>query len=328
MPDYAPDLTILRDMPASLMVLDRRLCYVTASQMYLDMVGMRLEQLVGRNVFEVFPETEERRSRLEQSMLRALAGEGNAIDRLPYAVPDPTNPGQFKESWWRCRHNPIYGPDGGIGHVVQITENITDLVKAEEQKAAIGHELQHRVGNLLSLVQVIARRTAGSSESLPVFLERFDGRMQAMARTHSYLIGTNWNTMSLGEVVARQLQHGNDDLAAQMTIGGPDVLLSATEAQMMSMALHELTTNSLKYGALRDRSGRLDVAWSTEDGTGYSFHWTESGVGAVAPSGRTGFGSMILDTIVPAQLGGTAVREFGPDGLHYRLKVTKRVVPT
>ena len=57
-------------------------------------------------------------------MRRALAGEGNAIERLAYAIPDPAQPGKFTEAWWRCRHNPLIGPDGSIGHVVQITENV------------------------------------------------------------------------------------------------------------------------------------------------------------------------------------------------------------
>lgn len=327
LPGYALDLTVLRDMPASMMVLDRDLRYVMASDMYLETVGRALPELIGRPLFEVFPEAEERRRPLEQSMRRALAGEANSIERLAYSIPDPNDLTRTTEAWWRCRHNPLIGPDGSIGHVVQITENVTALVRAEEQKNAIAHELQHRVANLLGLVQVIARRTAGSAETLPTFLERFDARMQSMARTHSYLIGTNWDRMSLGEVIARQLQHGHDDLAAQMTIGGPEVLLGASEAQMMSMAIHELTTNSLKYGALKDATGSLDVSWSSDAGRGFTFRWIESGTAVAAPSQRSGFGSMILDMIVPAQLGGTSSRTFGPHGLNYTITVEKRSPP-
>lgn len=325
--DAGLDLSVLRDMPASIMVLDRDLRFVMASDMYLQTTGRTLADLLGRHLFEAFPETDERRKPLEESMRRALAGEGNAIERLAYRIPDPTDLSKTVEAWWRCRHNPLVGPDGSIGHVVQITENITELVQAEEQRNAIGQELQHRVGNLLTLVQVIARRTAGAVDTLPAFLDRFDQRMQSMARTHSYLIGTNWNRMSVGEVVARQLQHGNADLAAQMRLGGEEVVLRASEAQLLSMAIHELTTNSLKYGALKDASGRLEVRWSGVGETGFRFEWSESGVGPVAPSGRTGFGSMILDTILPTQLGGQAQRVFGPDGLTYAITVETRHPP-
>lgn len=323
--DATLNLSVLRDMPASIMVLDRDLRYVMASDMYLRTTGRTLAELLGRNIFDAFPETEERRKPLEASMRRALAGESNAIERLFYRIPDPANLSRTVEAWWRCRHNPLVGPDGSIGHVVQITENITELVHSEEQRTAIAHELQHRVGNLLGLVQVIARRTAGTAEDLPDFLARFDARMQSMARTHSYLIGTNWNRMSVGEVVARQLRHGHDDLAAQITLGGPEVVLKANEAQMLSMAIHELTTNSLKYGALKDAKGRLEVSWSALGSNGFTFRWIESGVGAVAHSGRTGFGSTILDSILPGQLGGKAQRAFGPDGLHYTLTVETRI---
>ncbi len=325
--DNTGDLSVLRDMPASVMVLDRDLQFVMASDMYLATVGLRLDDLLGRHVFEAFPETDERRKPLEASMRRALQGESNAIERLAYAIPDPKDRTRTTQAWWRCRHSPLVKPDGSIDHVVQITENVTELVRVEELNTAIAHELQHRVSNLLSLVQIIARRTAAHADTLPAFLERFDDRLQSMGRTHSYLIGNNWDRMSIGEVVARQLQHGHDDVSSQMTISGPEIMLGASEAQTLSMAIHELTTNSLKYGALRDATGRLDVAWSLLPAGGFSFRWREIGRTNVAPSGRSGFGSMILDTIVPNQLGGRAAREFTPDGLTYMITVEQRTAP-
>jgi PAS domain S-box-containing protein len=326
--DTAQVFSILRDMPASVMVLDRDLKFVMASDLYLQTVGLQLSDLLGRYVFEAFPEDEVRRTPLEQSMRRALAGEGNAIERLAYAIPDPVDRTRMTQAWWRCRHNPLFNADGSIGHVVQITENVTELVRAEELKTAIGDELQHRVSNLLSLVDVVARRTAAHAETLPAFLERFNERLQAMSRTHSYLIGGNWDRMSIRELVARQLQYGHDDLAGQMSIDGPEVLLGASEAQALSMAIHELTTNSLKYGALKDTQGRLRVSWATEGAQGFRFDWVETGACAAKPSGRTGFGSMILDSIVPSQLGGRAAREFAPVGLRYTLVVEKRTPPS
>jgi len=325
--DTALDFSLLRDMPASIMVLDRDLRFVMASDLYLKTVGMHLADLLGRHLFEAFPEEEARRKPLEQSMRRALAGEGNAIERLAYSIPDPTDRTRMTEAWWRCRHNPLYGPDGSVGHVVQITENVTELVRAEALKTAIRHELQHRVCNLLSLVDVVARRTAANSETLPTFLERFNERLQSMARTHSYLIGSNWDRMSIRELIARQLQHGHDDLAGQITIAGPEILLGASEAQALSMAIHELTTNSLKYGALKDSSGRLEVSWSPQGAHGIRFDWIEAVTEGVCQTGRKGFGSMILDMIVPTQLGGTAVRNLAADGLRYGLSVVTRTPP-
>ncbi|RYI34535.1 MAG: PAS domain S-box protein [Acetobacteraceae bacterium] len=325
--DTAIDLSLIRDMPASIMVLDRDLRFVTASDLYLKTVGVQMPDLFGRHLFEAFPEEEVRRKPLEESIRRALAGEGNAIERLAYAIPDPADRTRMTAAWWRCRHNPLFNADGTVSHVVQITENVTDLVRTEEQRNAIAHELQHRVSNLLSLVQVIARRTAATAETVPAFLERFDERLQSMARTHSHLIGLSWDRMSISEVIALQLQHGHGDIADQITIQGPEVLLGSSEAQMLSMAIHELTTNSLKYGALRDARGRLQVSWTTDAVQGFVLDWIESGVSDLAPSGRSGFGSMILDKIVPTQLGGTARRQIGPDGLHYTITVEKRSAP-
>lgn len=306
------------------MVLDRDLRYVMASDMYLQTVGMKLEDLLGRFIFDAFPEIEERRKKLEDSMRLALSGESNAIERLAYSIPDPEDRTRMADAWWRCRHNPLPNCDGQIDHIVQITENITELVRAEEVKTAIAHEMQHRVSNLLSLVQIIARRTAAQADTMPGFLERFDERLQSMARTHAYLAGGNWNRMSIREMVARQLEHGHGELVGQIAVDGPDISLPAGEALMLSMAIHELTTNSLKYGALRDGTGKLAVTWSRTGRTGFDFDWTETVASGVATPSRTGFGSMILDTIVPNQLGGTASRDFAPEGLRYRVTVEDR----
>lgn len=316
-----PDLSILRYLPASLMILDRDLRYVAASDLYLDTVGLRMEDLVGRFVFEAFPEVEERRTRLEASMRLALAGQRNAIERLAYAIPDPEDRTRMTDAWWRCQHSPLPDADGRINHLVQITENITDLVRAEEVKTAITHEMKHRVSNLLSLVQIIARRTAADAGTTRAFLERFDERLQSMARTHAYLADGNWNRMSIREMVARQLEHGQGGRSGQIAVGGPEISLPASEALMLSMAIHELTTNSLKYGALRDETGRLDVTWAQTGKTGFRFDWIEDVTGPVTPPSRTGFGSMILDSIVPNQLGGKASREFASGGLRYRIVV-------
>jgi PAS domain S-box-containing protein len=316
-----PDLSFIRHIPASVMVLDRDLRYVAASDIYLETVGLRMEDLAGRFLFEAFPEVDERRQRLEESIRRALAGERNGIDRLAYAIPDPEDRSRMTEAWWRCQHNPLPDADGTINHVIQITENVSELVRAEEVKSAIAHEMQHRVSNLLSLVQIIARRTAAHAETMPEFLERFDERLQSMARTHAYLAGGNWNRMSIREMVARQLEHGHSELVGQIMVDGPEISLPAGEALMLSMAIHELTTNSLKHGALRDETGKLALTWSRKGRTGFYFDWTETVADAVEAPGRTGFGSMILDSIVPNQLGGTASREFAPEGLRYRITV-------
>ena len=327
MPATPPDLSVLRDMPASLMVLDRDLRFVMASDMYLQTVGATLPGLIGRHIFEAFPEVEDRRKPLEDSMRRALDGESNAIERLAYAIPDPADSTRMIEAWWRCRHNPLHSADGSIGHLVQITENVTELVRAEALKDAIAHELQHRVSNLFSLVEIIARRTASNSETVDEFQDRFTHRLQSMARTHAYLIGANWNRMSIRELVARQLEQGLGDMAQQVDIAGPEIVLGAGEAQALSMAVHELTTNSLKHGALKDAAGRLAVGWSAIGKHGFRFTWDETVQTAPVPTGRTGFGSMILDMIVPSQLGGSSVRDVAAGGLRYAITVEERTPP-
>ena len=323
--DHTLDFQLLfRSVPAAVMVLDRDLHFVTASDTYLQTIGRKLEDLIGRPVFEAFPETGERRKIVEDSFRLALAGTPNGVDRVCYTIDDPTSPTGMREAWWKFRCQPMVGSDGRVAHMAQFLEDVTELVAAVQLKDAIAGELQHRVNNLFSLINIVARRTAAHSADLTAFLHRFDERVRALALTHSWLTGQNWDRMSIRTLITRQLLDDHGGLASQISVSGPDYTLTAAEAQMRSMAMHELTTNSLKHGALREASGRLTVTWARLGADGLRFNWQESGISPPTSTSRAGFGTTILDTIVPMQMKGTASRIFGPDGLTYTLEVPRQ----
>ena len=315
---------LFQSVPAAVMVLDRDLRFVTASDTYLQTIGRTLEDLIGRQVFDAFPETGERRKIVEDSFRLALAGTPNAVDRVCYTIADPTSPTGVREAWWKFRCQPMVGPNGRVAHMAQFLEEVTELVAAVQLKDAIAGELQHRVSNLFSLINIVARRTAAHSADLTAFLHRFDERVRSLALTHSWLTGQNWDRMSIRTLVTRQLLDDHAGLASQISVSGPEFTLTAAEAQMMSMAMHELTTNSMKHGALRDTTGRLTITWGYLGADGLRFNWHEAGILAPTSTIRPGFGTTILDTIVPMQMRGTATRIFGPDGLSYTLDMPRQ----
>jgi two-component sensor histidine kinase len=321
---------LFKNLPAPCLVLDRNMHIITATQKYLETVQRPLAEIVGRYAFDVFPESGERLKLFKDAVSLALAGEENTLVEVPYAVPAtaPDGTQTMREIWWTCHHKPVFDANGKVLCVIQNAQDVTQQVKAEKLKDAIAAELQHRVGNILGLVSVIARRTAGTSENLTDFLKKFDGRVQALSRTHSYLTGTNWDRMTIEKIVSRQLADYFELDGEQITLVGGDIALNPAEAQILTLAIHELTTNSVKYGALKTPQGRLNVAWRRVGPSGYDLEWREDGIEAVVPKrGQKGFGSLILDEIVPAQLQAKSQRDLGASSFHYHLSVPERAIP-
>lgn len=326
--DLAPDGSeLFRQMPASCMVMDTEMRIVTASDLYLQTVRRDLDDIRGRYVFDAFPEQPGSVEMFRDAFARALRGEANTIDEALYSVPvtngDGTPTGEMREIFWTCHHAPLVWADGTIRHIVQHATDVTDKVRAERLKDAIAGELQHRTSNVLTLVSAIAKRTAASADDLADFLPRFEARMLALSRTHSYLTGDNWDGMTIEQIVAREVE-GFGETSNRITLLGEEIVLNFAEAQIMTIAVHELATNSVKYGALNGVAGNIHVEWGPADKGGYRFEWREQGISFDPKPTRKGFGSFILDTVAPEQLRASARREFTPGAFLYSLAVADR----
>ena len=319
---------LFENLPAACMVLDRDLRFVAATQQYLTVVGRRWADIEGRNIFEAFPEEDDRRRTLEAAFDEALSGRTSVLNDIPYAIPvvdeDGRDTGVRREVWWSAQHNPIPASDGSVPYIIQKTQDVTARVMAERLKDAVMGELQHRVGNIFSLVSATAKRTVANSTDLADFLPKFEGRMLALARTHTYLTGDHWDDISIEKIVSRELADYNDIDTGQISISGTDIKVNAAEAQILTLAVHELTTNAIKHGALKSPTGQLAVSWSERGDEGFFFDWRESGVTIPSMPERSGFGSFILDSVVPTQLDGAATREFLTGGFVYQVTVEKR----
>ena len=313
---------IFRQSPAPCLVLDHDLRIVTATDAYLATVARDLDDLRGKPVFDAFPEDPAREGQFRDAFLRALAGEENALVEVPFAIPETD--GTMREIWWTCTHRPIRDANGDLQYMVQNAQDVTEKVRTQQLKDAITAELQHRVGNILALVTTIAKRTAGTSDNIDTFLTRFNGRIAALAKTHAYLTGPNWDRMTIDKLIDRQLVDYFELDSHQIRITGDLIALTASEAQALSMAIHELTTNSIKHVALKSPEGRLSIAWERVGAAGYTLEWREDGLQNTATTQRSGFGTMILDSIVPSQLRGSAVRHLASDHFLYQLHIPER----
>jgi two-component sensor histidine kinase len=182
----------------------------------------------------------------------------------------------------------------------------------------LGHELQHRINNVLATIHAIARRTRAKSQSLDEFAKAFDDRLAAIARTHALLSRTCTSTIDIREVLSQELSvHGAVE-GENLKQSGPEISIPAKQAEALSMAIHELATNAVKHGALSAENGRIEIWWDVHDHdneTEFRLRWREWGSPiSLAPS-RRGFGSEFLEKLVPHMLHGKFEREFNSDGI-------------
>jgi len=188
--------------------------------------------------------------------------------------------------------------------------------QAEEQIRLLMNEVNHRSKNLLSVVTAIAQQTAASSPQ--EFVKKFSSRVQALAVNHDLLVKSQWRSIDASELIGGQLAHFGELLGKRILIGGPKLRLSSAAAQSIGMVIHELSTNTVKYGALSSEEGRIDIVWKIDGSNAeplFSIRWMEcNGHPVVAPSHR-GFGTTVVTKMVEMSLDGETVLDYPPTGL-------------
>jgi PAS domain S-box-containing protein len=198
----------------------------------------------------------------------------------------------WTESLWRLREGDL---------VVEQNTDITDRIKLEQQREHLLMELEHRIGNTLAVVRAVASMTFRGTA--PELTSQFDQRIQALAHAVKVLARGDWDRAPLREIileVARALGFEN-----RLALDGPDVELRPSAVHAYTLAFHELATNAVKYGALSQPEGRVEVTWSVWAETEGRIHliWREHGGPVVMPPQPQGFGSRLLQIIVASELG-------------------------
>ena len=138
-----------------------------------------------------------------------------------------------------------------------------ELAERAQHERVLSHELQHRINNMLTTIRAVARRTRARSQSLDEFAKSFDDRLAAIARTNALLSRTETSAVAMRELLAQEMSAHGAIEGENLSQHGPELLISAKQAQALSMAFHELATNAVKHGALSVDNGRIDVSWKT-----------------------------------------------------------------
>ena len=223
--------------------------------------------------------------------------------------------GRREDVWWTYSFGPI-DFEGKVGGVLVVCRDVTSEHMAREALNLINEELKHRVKNTLAVLGAVAAQTFRDVSS-KADLEKYQERLAAFGRAHDLLTAANWATAPLQDVITTALSpYGTGE--SRITVSGPPLTVKSRQALGLSLAIHELATNALKYGALSVTSGRVSITWTCENHMGepkFVFVWREFGGPPVSEPARVGFGSRLISRVLEDDFGGSVEVSYGSTGL-------------
>jgi PAS domain S-box-containing protein len=216
--------------------------------------------------------------------------------------------------------------DGDSPSLLKVIRDETASRRADEQRVLLLHELNHRIKNTLATVQSIADQTLRGAKVDTKVRSVLAQRLRAVSEAHDVLVDQNWAGADLMAIVAGALDPFMGPYAGRLAVGGPDIRLAPNQAVAVSLALHELATNAVKYGALSTAAGRIRVEWNlAQNGRGerqMNLLWVEEGGPAVQPPDHRGFGARLLDRLFEQETNGEAKIDFAPEGLRCSMSLS------
>lgn len=217
--------------------------------------------------------------------------------------------------WFLSRAKPIRDEEDRILFWFGTNTDVTDMLEKEEQIRVLLMEVNHRSKNMLAVVQALARRSGGNDRE---FLRRFENRLASLAANQDLLVRRGWSTILMDELAEAQMAILGRDSRSQVQLVGQSVTLSPRAAEIIGMALHELATNALKYGALSAPGGKVVLSWAEQDGS-FTIDWRETGGPMVIQPQRDGFGTTLIRHIPARSLDAEVALDYAATGVHWSL---------
>jgi two-component sensor histidine kinase/integral membrane sensor domain MASE1 len=255
------------------------------------------------------------RDRVQAAFAAAL--QGRAPYRTEFRIPLPGG----SVRWVASEGTVMRDREGRPLRVLGINQDITSRKAGEEHVKLLMREISHRARNLLSVVQVMARRTAGAGDPQS-FTERFGDRLAGLATSDDLLVRSDWRGVDIADLARAQLAHFGDLIGTRIILAGPTVRLRPAAAQNIGMALRELATNAAKYGALSAAEGSVRIEWQLVgqgEHAGLKMRWSEQGGPAVVPPQSHGFGRTVMVEMVKHALNAEVRLDYPPSGAIWEL---------
>ena len=303
------------------------MCVLRGPDLVFELVNVAFSMLAGgRDLFgktlrEGLPESEgqDYRCILENIFKTGEVHVGRKTRILLQDAPDC----EIEEHYIDFVAQPIMA-NGEVTGIFIEGNDVTDHVRTEQQQALLIRELHHRVRNTLAMVQGVMTTTAKTSANIEEFQKAFSGRIASLARTHAVMTERVQQSVSFQQLLTQELSPYFNEEGLRIRLSGPAVDLPSQIALPLGMAVHELTTNAARHGALAKEEGRVEVGWSLIDKDGelaLLCEWSEFADQPVPPPCRDGFGSMLLERVLPQQIGAEVTADFAPDGFRLRMAV-------
>ncbi|MGB3501321.1 MAG: PAS domain S-box protein [Mesorhizobium sp.] len=277
--------------------------------------GYTADEMIGQSILKIIPD--ERRDEETEIISRIMRKETvpafettrRRKDGTPIAV--------------SVAVSPIRDRQGDIVGASKIARDITGMRENERRIRMLMREVNHRVKNQFAVILSMVRETNNRSTSQAEFQEKVRDRIMALARSHDLLVTSEWSGASMAELTIEHLRpFGHEE---QVFVSGPMLTLVPNAVQHLGMALHELGTNSAKYGALSNKDGRVAISWrmfmDEDKRKQFEFVWDEttSSGARTEPERRRGFGSVVLQRVAPQALLGSAILEHMAGAVVWRL---------
>lgn len=211
-----------------------------------------------------------------------------------------------------------------LGAIVNSAERRDVLQTMTRQQSIMIDELNHRVRNILALVRSISQQSRRNHQTLESYAGSFDARIRALASAHDISLGSSISDLRLKQLIKSEFQPYIKDDIGRATFNGPDPAVKTDVAPVLSLVVHELTTNAAKYGALSIETGHIDVD-VTKTNSGYTITWQETGGPPIKEPEEKGFGSTLIEEAIPHELKGTSRLTFMPSGVRADISLPEDV---
>lgn len=248
-----------------------------------------------------------------QAVGKALSGNGDL--EVEYRINTPS--GELR--WIEVRAQTRFAADGAPISMAGVSQDISSRKEAESHRDLLTKEMSHRVKNTLATVQSIVAQSLRGADADPSISATIAQRLQALAGAHDVLTDKGWEQASLFDIVASATAPFDTGPTKRIFVGGPNVEVSARAATAIALAMHELCTNAVKYGALSNGVGDVTVNWNVVDDK-LRVVWTESGGPEVKQPTRNGFGSRMIERVLGSSIQGSATIDYRPAGVVFEIQ--------
>lgn len=287
--------------------------------------GYSTPEVVGQHVEMLLP----KRHRAEHAhQVRSFASGGGAANRLM---------GHQREVWGRGKSGEEFPSEATVSRhsvdgrtiLTAVHRDITERKELEKRHEAIEHELDHRIQNLFSVVSSLVSLSAKTAASVGEFRDSLQERLRALAATQAFLRRGTLGSIKLSDLLLAELGHYRSPDGANLVVNVAPVELSWSAAQTLALALHELATNSAKYGGFSDLRGRVTVTsecMSDKDERLLAIEWRETGGPPVKPPSRQGFGTTLIEQVIKRAFRADVQIDYRPEGLVCRMIMPRAAV--